>query len=136
MAATDRIVIPNQKLFPKYQGAWIVELEWCQSIELCPLDRGYGSWTALRKIILYNVQLQAAEWKTVIEAIDLSDLQHLNLYCSNITHEAFKLFVDRIPGNNTSKVPFKTLDISYTGLAKSAMLVELRKKAPLVKILD
>ncbi|KAF9975353.1 hypothetical protein BGZ65_008295, partial [Modicella reniformis] len=99
------------------------------------------SWTALRKIMLRNVQLQPKEWKTLMEAIDLSELQHLNLYMSNITYEAFKLLVDRIPDNNTSKMPFKTLNIMRTtDLAKNtglrAILKELRKKAPLLYHLD
>ncbi|KAF9924527.1 hypothetical protein BGZ65_008256, partial [Modicella reniformis] len=61
------------------------------------------SWKALKKIRLLGVKLQPEEWKTVIEAIDLSELQHLDLYESNITHESFKLLVDRIPDNNASK---------------------------------
>ncbi|KAG0005059.1 hypothetical protein BGZ65_012035 [Modicella reniformis] len=96
-----------------------------------------GSWTALRKIIY--IKLQSEEWKTVIEAIDMSELQHLDLNRSDITHEEFKLLVDRITDNNTSKVPFKTLDITHTDIAESTesreVLKELRRKAPLVKII-
>ncbi|KAF9947557.1 hypothetical protein BGZ65_008726 [Modicella reniformis] len=103
------------------------------------------SWTALKKIKLLGVKLQPKEWKTVIKAIDLSELQYLNLEQSNITYEAFKLLVDRIPDNNTSKVPFKTLDIKQTDIcqtdiaemtdSRAAILQELRRKAPLIKII-
>ncbi|KAF9993958.1 hypothetical protein BGZ65_010455 [Modicella reniformis] len=65
------------------------------------------------------VKLQSEEWKTVIEAIDLSELQHLDFCASNITHKAFELLFDRIPNKNISKVPFKILDVStgfYTAL--------------------
>ncbi|KAG0001393.1 hypothetical protein BGZ65_003534 [Modicella reniformis] len=70
-----------------------------------------GSWTALRKIVLRNVKLQPEEWETVIGSIDFSELQYLVLSLSNISVEHFRLLVDRIPSNNTSKVPLKTLDI-------------------------
>ncbi|KAF9988329.1 hypothetical protein BGZ65_007434 [Modicella reniformis] len=108
-------------------------------------DRGESkltvSWRALRKIRLLKVKLQPGEWKTVIKAIDLSELQNLDLWNCNITHESFKLLVDRIP-HNTSKVPLKVLNITDTELTKStdsdslALLTELRKKAPLVKIIE
>ncbi|KAF9988330.1 hypothetical protein BGZ65_007435 [Modicella reniformis] len=96
------------------------------------------SWTALRKVVLRNVKRQPKEWKTVTEAIDLSELLHLSLHMSNITHESFKLLIDRIPDNNTSKCPFKTLDIRHTNVVLSTrtLLEELWRKAPLVKIMN
>ncbi|KAF9951219.1 hypothetical protein BGZ65_006098 [Modicella reniformis] len=98
-----------------------------------------GSWTPLKKIVLHKVQLQSNEWKTVIKAIDLSELQYLDLSMSNITHEAFKLLVGRILDNNTSRMQFKTLNVVDTGIAGAtdsrAVLKEL-KKGPLVKILE
>ncbi|KAF9939589.1 hypothetical protein BGZ65_010099 [Modicella reniformis] len=102
-------------------------------------SKSTGSWTALRKIGLIRVNLQSEEWKTVIKAIDLSELKHLELYKSNITHEALKLLVDRIPDNNTSKVSFKTLNIRSTELVNSAdsraVIKELRRKASLIEII-
>ncbi|KAF9954817.1 hypothetical protein BGZ65_003805 [Modicella reniformis] len=100
-----------------------------------------GSWTAsLGKIMLRWVKLQPEEWKTVIKAMDLSKLRHLDFSKSDITHESFKLLVDRIPDNYTSKVSsFKTLDIRDTGIAKSpdsrVILNELWKKVPLLEII-
>ncbi|KAF9953846.1 hypothetical protein BGZ65_004419 [Modicella reniformis] len=108
-----------------------------------PTRNSFPNWVcnnvldSTEKIVLQRVYLHPQEWKAVIEAIDLSGL-HLNLYESNITHEAFKLLVDRIP-DNTSKVTLKALDTRGTSLAESAdshaMLAELQKRAPLVKIL-
>ncbi|KAG0001571.1 hypothetical protein BGZ65_003365, partial [Modicella reniformis] len=96
-----------------------------------------GSWPVLKKIVLRGVHLHPQEWKTVIEAIDLSELQYLDLSWSNITHEAFKLLVDRI-SYNTSKMPFRILDVRLSSLVRSAdshaVFAELWKKLPLVKI--
>ncbi|KAF9963952.1 hypothetical protein BGZ65_004117 [Modicella reniformis] len=93
-------------------------------------------WTALKKIKILGVKLQPEEWKTVIEAIDFSELQHLNPWNSRITREAFKLLVDRISDNNTPKMQFLTLDIRHTGIADiRATLKELQKKAPLIEII-
>ncbi|KAF9988328.1 hypothetical protein BGZ65_007433 [Modicella reniformis] len=54
-------------------------------------------WRALRKIVLHEIKLQPEEWKTVIEAMDLSKLRHLDLWSSNISHEAFRTLIDRVP---------------------------------------
>ncbi|KAF9981657.1 hypothetical protein BGZ65_003707 [Modicella reniformis] len=104
-----------------------------------------GSWTALRKIVLMTISLEPEEWKAVMRTIDLFELQHLVLWHSNFTHESFKLLVDRIIelDNNVSNVPLSIINIPGTKLDRSstsadfnAALVELRRKAPLVEIVQ
>ncbi|KAI8349180.1 hypothetical protein B0O80DRAFT_171041 [Mortierella sp. GBAus27b] len=96
-----------------------------------------GTWTLLKKIELDHLKLQTKEWKSVIEAIDFSELQILSFSRSNLSLEELQLLVDRIP-DNPSIVPLKTLDITYTpaaGNSASRSLVDtLGRKAQLVKI--
>ncbi|KAF9986743.1 hypothetical protein BGZ65_006445 [Modicella reniformis] len=93
----------------------------------------------LRRISLTQAFLEPKDWRTLIEAVDLSELQHLDLWKSNFSEEHFKLLVERIPGDNIYKVPLRTLDIRSTSLAGSpdlsSMLAELREKAPSIVVL-
>ncbi|KAK3821143.1 MAG: hypothetical protein J3Q66DRAFT_426107 [Benniella sp.] len=49
----------------------------------CELDPE-RSWTPLRKVMLRQVRLQYEEWRSVIEAMDTSALEHLDLKDANI----------------------------------------------------
>jgi hypothetical protein len=71
-----------------------------------------GRWTSLKWIQLDGVELQAEEWKSVMEAIDLSELQTLSFGGSNLSLEGLQVLIDRIP--KYAKVPLKTLNIKRT----------------------
>ncbi|KAI8349056.1 hypothetical protein B0O80DRAFT_460598 [Mortierella sp. GBAus27b] len=88
-------------------------------------------WTSLKWIHLDGVELQAEEWKSVMEAIDLSELQTLSFGGSNLSLEGLQLLIDRIP--DYANVPLKTLNIKRTpATAKShlrSLLNMLGKKS-------
>ncbi|KAK3821117.1 MAG: hypothetical protein J3Q66DRAFT_426068 [Benniella sp.] len=101
-----------------------------------------GSWTPLRKIMLCNIEIQPEEWRGVIEAIDLSALEYLDLGSSNFSEVQFELLVDRFPINNKSKLPLRIINIINTTLAKridshtlEVMTTGLQKMVPLIKII-
>jgi len=95
------------------------------------------SWTVLKKIVL-RIKIQPEEWRSLIDAIDFSALQHLDLDKCNILQEHLKQIVNCIPDNKGSVAPLKTLVIKNTRVANSAdsraVLDELRRKVPLVRI--
>ena len=100
-----------------------------------------GTWTPLRKIAIRSVEPGPKEWMALIDAIDFSALEHLDLDMTNFSQEQLKQLVDRISGYSPSTVPLETLIIADTNLVKNtnsqaleAMLAELRKQAPLVKV--
>ncbi|KAF9359667.1 hypothetical protein BGX34_008222 [Mortierella sp. NVP85] len=102
------------------------------------------SWTALKKITLRQVIIRPEEWEAVIKAIDLSELEHLDLGFSNIAQDEFKLLVERIleySKHDVAKVvPLKTLIIGMTHVTQGAnmdgILADLREKIPLLKITE
>ncbi|KAI8349176.1 hypothetical protein B0O80DRAFT_532011 [Mortierella sp. GBAus27b] len=95
------------------------------------------SWTSLKRIELDCLKLLAGEWKSVIEAIDLSELQTLSFNDSNLPVEGLRLLVNRIP-NYAPNLPLEILDIRQTHAerhsASRSLLGTLRRKAPLVTI--
>jgi hypothetical protein len=100
-----------------------------------------GSWTPLRKIMLSQIKPGSKEWMALIDAIDLSTLEDLDLLFTNFSQVQLELLMDRISVYSPSTVPLKTLDISFTYLVENthpqaleAMLAELRRKAPLVRV--
>ncbi|KAF9931652.1 hypothetical protein BGZ65_004788 [Modicella reniformis] len=96
-----------------------------------------GPWMSLKHIALQRVLFQPEDWRTVIEAMDFSMLEHLDFKGTNFSQEQLKTLIDRIPGN-ISDIPLKILDIADTDLARSTnpriLLRELQRKAPFIKI--
>lgn len=90
--------------------------------------------------MLRKIQLLPLNWEHVIMAIDFSTLQHLDVRYSNMDQEQIKVLVDRIPDDTIFKVPLETLDIRDTDIVRTTewrpILTELRRKAPLVTVLD
>ncbi|KAF9353019.1 hypothetical protein BGX26_009204 [Mortierella sp. AD094] len=98
-------------------------------------------WTSLRSISLKGIHLQPGDWLTVIEAIDFSALESLNLVGSNFDLEQLEILVDCILADNESQVPLNSLQLNYTNLvdymddeAPWELLAELEEKAPLLVI--
>ncbi|KAG0217860.1 hypothetical protein BGX31_000106, partial [Mortierella sp. GBA43] len=99
------------------------------------------SWTPLRKIILRWVDLKPCEWIALLEAIDFSVLEHLDVCESTFAQEQFSLLVERISEIIPSSVVLKTLEVGNTDLVRynnptvlSAIFGELLNKNPSVKI--
>ena len=88
--------------------------------------------TRLKRIDLSELKLQTEEWKSVIEAIDLSELQILSFFKSNLPLVGLQLLVDRIPDNPS----LKTLDIRFTHSNPRSLLDTLRRKAPSLTIME
>jgi hypothetical protein len=97
---------------------------------------GQRPLTRLKRIELDRLILQTEEWKSVIEAIDLSELQILSFWNSNLPLEGLQLLVDRIPDNPS----LRTLNISRTPAANDSdsrsLLDTLGRKAPSLKIIS
>jgi hypothetical protein len=99
-----------------------------------------GSWTPLKSIGLFRVKLETEDWKSVVEAIDFSELQVLRFYASNLCLESFELLVDRIP-DSPSNVPLVCLDVRSTTLTRSAdaesfpVFDRVQQKIPLARIM-
>ncbi|KAG0221465.1 hypothetical protein BGX31_009816, partial [Mortierella sp. GBA43] len=94
----------------------------------------------MRKVVLNQMELQAEEWRTLIEAFDFTELQHLDLGCSNLSRDQLAQLVRRISGNSSSQIPLKTLNVEHTDLQKGTLsrslgsiLAEIREKMPMVK---
>jgi hypothetical protein len=97
-----------------------------------------GSWTSLHKIALDESSLSPEEWKSVIEAIDFSELTQLSFESSNISSVELKLLVDRIPHHRVSKIPLEAINVKFTSIGKlhdsDPVFNELRKKLPWIKL--
>jgi hypothetical protein len=100
------------------------------------------SWKPLRKIMIRNGILEPDAWKEVIEAIDLSALEHLDISGSNIPQEQFRLLVDRISEDGAFKPPLRILNIVGTEVTKKAdskildtMITELCRNIPMLEVL-
>ncbi|KAF9365917.1 hypothetical protein BGX34_007584 [Mortierella sp. NVP85] len=97
------------------------------------------SWTVLREVV-FRTKLQPDDWRTLIDVIDFSVLEYLDLRKCNILLEHLKQIVDRVPYSKGSVAPLKVLVIKHTRVAKSAdsraVLDALRKKVPSVRIVE
>ncbi|KAF9348110.1 hypothetical protein BGX34_002667, partial [Mortierella sp. NVP85] len=96
------------------------------------------SWTPLKKVLFRFLSLQREEWNRVIEAMDVSALEHLDFWTSNIAQEQFERLVDRIAGTGLSCLPLKTILIEDSGFYKTidsetlnGLVARLRTKAPM-----
>ncbi|KAI8347767.1 hypothetical protein B0O80DRAFT_465134 [Mortierella sp. GBAus27b] len=101
-----------------------------------------ASRRSLRTIVLRDVMLEHKEWKSVIESMDFTELQHLDLRFSNLSRDSFDLLVNRIPAYGVSKAPLRVVNLDNTNLlngtgtnALGSMLAELQEKAPMVQTL-
>ncbi|KAG0246591.1 hypothetical protein BGX31_000569 [Mortierella sp. GBA43] len=91
-----------------------------------------SSCMALREIVLRQVDLEPEDWKRLIEAMDLSALQHLDLQSSNFSQEQYKLLKKRLPNN----APLLTFDANHTSVDPkvSQNIAALRKKPSFLSI--
>jgi hypothetical protein len=108
-----------------------------------PCPGSTESWVPLRRIILRWVDLKPCEWRAVLEAIDFSVLEHLDVCESTFAQEQFNLLVERISeiGSRNVVVVLKTLEVGNTDLVRynnptvlSAIFDELLNKIPSVRI--
>jgi len=97
------------------------------------------SWTVLREVV-FRAKFQPDDWRTLIDAIDFSVLEYLDLRKCNILLVHLKQIVDRVPYSKGSVAPLKVLVIKHTRVAKSsdsrALLDALRRKVPAVRIVE
>jgi hypothetical protein len=95
------------------------------------------SWEALKKIVLCQVYLQPEDWLRVIEAMDLTTLQYLDLQSSNIPLEQLRVLVNRLT-HTASGVALKIIDVGASKPTKSPAalqeLVMMRRLVPSVEI--
>ncbi|KAI8349058.1 hypothetical protein B0O80DRAFT_460610, partial [Mortierella sp. GBAus27b] len=99
-APPQQLISPLQPIIQDVIDSQVSNLE---SVAQQPLTR-------LKRIELDQSKFRTEEWKSVIEAIDLSELQTLNFYRSSLPLEGLQLLVNRIPDNPS----LKTLDIRHT----------------------
>ncbi|KAG0221462.1 hypothetical protein B0O80DRAFT_502565 [Mortierella sp. GBAus27b] len=95
-------------------------------------------WKRMKKIVLRHIHLQHDEWKKIIDAMEFTELEHLDLRSSNLSQKTLSLLVGRMTG--AAFLPMKILNIEDTGLQKNAaldlMFSEIVKSAPMAKIIN
>ena len=96
------------------------------------------SWTPLKKVMLRGVKLQLDEWRRIIEALDVSALEYLDLGASNIAEEQLK--IDPTTDNNAPKWLSKTVNarrnnFSFPIDSITLDVARLKKRAPMVRII-
>ncbi|KAF9350201.1 hypothetical protein BGX34_001355 [Mortierella sp. NVP85] len=99
-------------------------------------------WKPLRKIMIRNGILEPDAWKGIIEAIDLSALDHLDISGSNIPQEQFRLLVGRISEDGAFNLPLRILNVVGTEVTKTTdsktldtMVTDLRRNIPTLQVL-
>ncbi|KAG0221463.1 hypothetical protein B0O80DRAFT_210208 [Mortierella sp. GBAus27b] len=111
-------------------------VRWISSMIASPAQVSASS-KGMRKIMLSHIRLQPECWKAIINALDFKGLEHLDLSFSNLSQDLFKYLVDRIPGDMTTNLSLKTLNIKGTILSGSDPATpELQRKVPSVQILQ
>ncbi|KAG0246590.1 hypothetical protein BGX31_000568 [Mortierella sp. GBA43] len=95
------------------------------------------SWVALKKIVLCQVYLQPEDWLRVIEAMDLTTLQYLDLQSSNIPLEQLRVLVNRLT-HTASGMALKIIDVGASKPTESPAALEelemMRRSVPSVEI--
>ncbi|KAI8604345.1 hypothetical protein EDD21DRAFT_412148 [Dissophora ornata] len=102
-------------------------------------------WRSLSKIQLQHIRLQPEDWRTLIEEIDVTGLEELDVSNSNFSLEEFKTLADCIPDGIESVivVPLKVLNLQDSTVAESEEVEAMQevvtrmktKKAPQLQIL-
>jgi hypothetical protein len=93
-------------------------------------------WTPLKLLQFNDFNLQPEEWKVVIEALDLSTLETLNLHNTNFLVDELRILVDRIPRNASKTVALKDLDLRWSLMVHindpdvQALNLSLKEKLP------
>jgi hypothetical protein len=94
------------------------------------------AWQSLRRVWI-SLELQQEDWRSIIMALDFSDLYHLSFENSNFSSTEFKLLADCIPEISN---PAHELLVSLhdTGFSECSTWLEevtaLKKKAPHVDV--
>ncbi|KAG0264270.1 hypothetical protein BG011_007160 [Mortierella polycephala] len=93
------------------------------------------SWTPLKEISLCFIEaIESMEWQGIIETLDFTSLETLNIESANFGVDHLQILVDCIPDDGTA-VPLRTLTVVKTGLTRldetEELWEELRNKAPL-----
>ncbi|KAI8349050.1 hypothetical protein B0O80DRAFT_429165 [Mortierella sp. GBAus27b] len=127
VSAPPQPISPSQRIIQDVIGSQVTNLG---SVARRPLTR-------LKRIVLDQLDLQTQDWKSVIKAIDFSELQILTFWYSNLPLEELRLLVNLIPDNAL----LKTLDIRHTHAKRHsdprsllALLDTLGRKAPSLTI--
>ncbi|KAF9960752.1 hypothetical protein BGZ65_011773 [Modicella reniformis] len=76
------------------------------------------TWLPLTRLSMKGAALCKEDWKVVIEAIDFSAIQELELKNCNFSLEQFELLVKRI-SNTNAVVSLRVLDLTFTSLSNS-----------------
>jgi len=92
-------------------------------------------------IQLGGIRLDPEDWRALIEAIDITTLEHFSIGFSNLAEEQFNLLVNRILDAEGNDLPLKNFKIPGTDVMNNtnpfvmeASFAKLRKKAPLINI--
>ncbi|KAI8603681.1 hypothetical protein EDD21DRAFT_368401 [Dissophora ornata] len=97
------------------------------------------SWVPLKVIRLVSSEFHANNWKLMLEAIDFSGLEKLDVEKSNFSLKELEVLVDCLPD---SVIPLKSIIFEGSHVARCKdieslqdLVAELKEKAPLVEIL-
>jgi len=93
-------------------------------------------WTRLKRITLRSIVLSPEDWESVIRAIDLTELEWLNLKTTNFAYDQLGVLVNQIIDNVPSQARERTFCIDKKLLEQEearTLCATLREKVPLVK---
>ncbi|KAK3818929.1 MAG: hypothetical protein J3Q66DRAFT_368965 [Benniella sp.] len=91
--------------------------------------------TGLKRITLGRIVLSYEDWESVIRAIDLTEVEWLDLQTTNFGQAQLRLLVNQITDNVASQIRVRTLCINEKLLEQEearTLCTTLREKAPLV----
>jgi hypothetical protein len=120
-----RTSLPNLTSFGVQLNDGVASSDWFVTIVSKPAD----SCKRMEKIVLKDIRLQPEGLKKVIEAIDITRLQHLDL--NNLPRDSIQLMTDRLPMYELSKTSLKTLKLNNTDRLKGVHTQHSRERRQL-----
>ncbi|KAF9362602.1 hypothetical protein BGX34_005842 [Mortierella sp. NVP85] len=102
-----------------------------------------GQLKKVTTIQLGGIRLDPEDWRALIEALDITTLEHFSIGFTNLAEEQFNLLVKRILDTEGNDLPLKSFKIPDTDVVNNtnpsvmeASFAKLRKKAPLINIVN
>ncbi|KAF8930580.1 hypothetical protein EDD21DRAFT_222845 [Dissophora ornata] len=92
-------------------------------------------WRSLSKIQLQHIRLRREDWRALIEEIDITALEELDVSNSNFSLEEFKALANCIPDGIVSvvEVPLKVLNLQYSDVVECEDVEVLQDLATRIK---
>ncbi|KAF9979812.1 hypothetical protein BGZ65_005972 [Modicella reniformis] len=125
---------PNKNSFPKMNSFGVQSnfprncTEWVTGMISVPLQPSPSN--RLNGFSLYDVTLRPEDWQSVIDAIDLAELDWLHFFNTNFTHKELELLINRIVAADMQQVKLRTLRLGKEMFGARPLYAKLREKLP------